>query len=150
VVDYKSSASTGAASIHRQGSTIRDYMLGLKGESTRRYWQVPMYSYAARRDGRYPELFCYYVVPPGEDPYLAGLYISDDPDRHTRGDDYRTPRGKRNPFGTVSPAALDGVMEEVDSIRDEVFAEREGFPRTDDIRRCRNCHFNRVCERRDA
>jgi hypothetical protein len=147
VIDYKTSSSTGSASIHRTGATIRDYMLGLKGDSTRRYWQVPMYSYAARREGSYPELFCYYVVPPGEDPYVAGIYISDDPDRHTRGDDYQAP-GRSRPFDTVSPAALDAVMDEVDSIRDEIFAEREGFPRSDDIRRCRYCTFNRVCERR--
>ena len=50
VIDYKTSSS-----IHKQGSTIRDHMLGLKPDGKPRYWQVPMYAYAARREGRYPE-----------------------------------------------------------------------------------------------
>jgi hypothetical protein len=149
VIDYKTSAPNSPTSIHKKGISIREHVLGDK-DPNRRYWQIPMYSYGAREGARLPELFCYYVVPPGEDYYVAGLYISDDPDRHkAEPGDYEAPSRTR-PFDTVSPSELETVMEEVDAVCDEVFSERVGFPRTDDVTRCRSCSFNRVCERRET
>ncbi len=148
VIDYKTSVPGRSTSIHKQGKSIREHMTGLKAGTNRRYWQVPMYSYGARAKDRYPDVFCYYVVPPGGDYYVSGLYVSDDPDRHKQADDYdAAPRTR--PFDTVSPSDLDAVMDEVDGICDEIFAERNGFARTDDVSRCKNCYFNRVCGRRD-
>jgi hypothetical protein len=149
VIDYKTSSSQGANSIHKKGATIREYMVGEKGNAGRRYWQVPMYAQGARAGGeRYPDLFCYYVIPPGEDPYVAGVFISDDPDAHKKSPrfDARTQRY----FSTVPPHEVDAVMDEVVGYAAEIFSRRESFPRTDDVGRCRNCSFNRVCERRDV
>lgn len=139
LVDYKASGA-----LHKTGRKIAANVLDRGAD--RRYWQVPMYCYAARsEEGRYPDIFCYYVVPPGEPEFVVGVYVSDDPGRDTRGDVFDQP-AKR--FATVAPHDIDRVMEEVDGIYDEMFAEREGFPRTDEVKRCEMCSFAGVCERR--
>jgi len=143
VIDYK----TGKG-IHKKGETIREYLLAEKG-SGGDYLQVPMYSYGAAHGERYPDLFCYYVVQPGEVPYVAGLYISEDPNRHESAGDFES-APRKHPFATVSPADVDRVMDFVVERAAEIFAERDGFPRTDDVTLCRGCYFNRLCDRRES
>ena len=138
VVDYKASGG-----LHKTGKTIHANMLNR--ESDKRYWQVAMYCYAARRDGRYPDVFSYYVVPPGEEEFVVGVYVSDDPERDKAADVFDQP-AKR--FATVAPHEIDAVMDEVDGIHDAIFADRDGFPRTDDGKRCEICSFAGVCHRR--
>jgi superfamily I DNA/RNA helicase len=138
VVDYKASGG-----LHKTGKKIGENILDRAAD--KRYWQVAMYCYAARTGSRYPDLFCYYVVPPGEQAIVVGVYVSDDPERDARGDIFDQP-AKR--FATVAPHEIDTVMDEIDGIYDEIFAEREEFPRTEDTKRCEICSFAGLCERR--
>lgn len=147
VIDYKTTSSNSPSSVHKTGKTIREYMVGAKGASANRYWQVPMYSFGARgAAGDYPELFCYYVVPPGEDPYASGVFISDDKDRCKTAKFFEAATQRK--FASVAPGEVDAVMDEVVTRCTELFAERDAFDKTDDTSHCRSCYFNRVCDRR--
>jgi len=139
VIDYKT------GKIHKQGKTIMRYA---RGESKGpRHWQLPFYSQSIKeQEGALPELFCYYVVQPGEEPFAVGLFISDDPDRRKHVERFH--KSHQRYFDSVSPNELDRLMKEAAGITAHVFAERPDFPRTEDVDNCRNCYFNRLCERR--
>ncbi|MCH7549931.1 MAG: PD-(D/E)XK nuclease family protein [Candidatus Krumholzibacteriota bacterium] len=135
VIDYKT------GKIHKTGKSLREYSLGEK--SGDRHWQIPMYSYGiANKTGQWPHAFCYYVFPPDGEPIIVGLFVADSmPDlRH-----FADIPSKR--FDSISPAELQTLMTDAADITAEIFGERERFERTDDLKKCANCYFNRLCMR---
>jgi hypothetical protein len=88
-------------------------------------------------------LFCYYVIQPGGDSYVAGLYIRETEDaRPTVFDESMAKR-----FSHLTPAELEACLDEALEVAEEISAARTEYPRTTERDRCSRCFFQRVCER---
>jgi len=167
VIDYK----TGA--IDKTGKSIRKKALAGFEPPEDRLWQVPMYCRGARdtesppgspgasgtphgpdaqgaqRAGEpYPALFCYYVVQPEGDSFVAGVAVRGVGDGESEGgaagvfDESFSRR-----FSYLTPEEIEESLDEAAAIADEIFSERAEYERTSDRTRCRQCDFQRVCER---
>jgi hypothetical protein len=109
-----------------------------------RLWQVPIYLRGTQRGNDAPALFCYYVIRPGEDEYVTGLYVGDEDAADTAAVFEEAWRRK---FAHITQNELNACLDEATAVAEEVFAEKDRYRRTADTNHCRNCHFKRVCER---
>lgn len=140
VIDYK----TGAG-INKKGETVRKKALPGFDDLGERLWQVPLYLRGARpEDGPDPLMFCYYVIRPGDEDYVAGLYVGAEGvvDAASVFDEKLKKR-----FAHLTRAELEACLDEASDVAAQVFADKTEYARTGDRDHCSNCYFRRVCER---
>jgi CRISPR/Cas system-associated exonuclease Cas4 (RecB family) len=141
-LDYK----TGAGSVPKTGKTIRKRILPECEHPEQRLWQVPFYCRAVGDlKAQYPKSFLYYVVDPNKDHFVAGVVIGDEDTRQSPNAVFEDK--VQSKLGHLTPEELEMCLDEAAAFASEMFAERSGFPKTEEDQRCRNCPYKRVCER---
>jgi superfamily I DNA/RNA helicase len=139
VIDYKT------GSVYKRGITVRKKALPGIGKPDERLWQIPLYCRGAQTDGgRYPSLFCYYVVQPEGDDYVAGLYLGEE---DTTAAANHFGESVQKGFSHLTPEELEACLDEAAAVAEHVFEVRSEYPRTEDHDHCTRCDFKRVCER---
>ena len=139
VIDYKT------GSVYKRGKTVRKKALPGFDKPDERLWQIPLYCRGAQADGgRYPSLFCYYVVQPEGDHYVAGLYVGEEGSTAAAN---HFGESVRKGFSHLTPEELEACLDEAAAVAEQVFAARSEYPRTENHDHCTRCDFKRVCER---
>jgi superfamily I DNA/RNA helicase/CRISPR/Cas system-associated exonuclease Cas4 (RecB family) len=140
VVDYK----TGRG-VDKTGKTVRKKTLPGFDDPEQRLWQVPLYLRGARTDGGVvPTMFCYYVIRPGDEHYVAGLFVGEE---DSIDPEVVFDKKLEKKFAHLTPEELEQCLDEAAAVADEVFGKKDEYVRTSDRDNCRNCYFKRVCER---
>jgi len=140
LVDFKTGKE------HKRGETLRRKTLDIVDSPGEGNWQVPIYVWAYRdHKGGLPASFRMLVQRPGETPFFVTLYIRDRMENvpESATSNKRDHQG----FSYLLAEELENIMARAVALSDEVFAERDGFVRTDNIKHCRNCTFSRLCGR---
>jgi len=139
VIDYK----TGGG-VNKKGETVRKKTLPGFGNPEERLWQIPLYCRGARpKVGSDPKLFCYYVIQPGGDAYVAGLRIGEEDDATETVFD----ESQHKNFSYLTPGELTACLDEAVTVAEEIAAQRTEYTRTSERDRCSRCYFQRVCGR---
>jgi len=137
VVDYKTGVFPATA------STVRKKVVDTTRPVSDRDWQVALYSRAVQAEYEQPPVsFCYYHMSPGKEVNAIELRLQEGGEGSAAFSDIQKKR-----VDTVARAEIDEVITRAVTLARQLFAERNGFARTDDRKRCRNCPFARVCER---
>jgi hypothetical protein len=134
IIDYKTSAN-----IARTYPTLIEKM-----ESD--YWQIPVYATMAAAEYGDPAAFVYYVLPPGEESFAAGVQVAPG----TR--PAPIPLGNRRPhrYGPVDTVAIADAMAHAVEIHRSIIEGECRYERTENLGLCPNCTFARICQRSRA
>lgn len=138
-IDYKTGETA------KTGKTVLKNVLPSCSDPQKRLWQPPLYSRGVEQGGgKRPGAFVYYAIKPEAEAFSVGLFIE--------GEDAGKPPSlsdnDKKRFDELTAFQLEECLDDAAKVAGELFADRAGFPRTDEMDRCRMCSFARVCERK--
>jgi len=141
ILDYKT------GDFKKTGANLRKRTLAALESPGRANWQVPIYVWGYRDAmGKVPDAVKHLAQQAGEDPFFVTLYI--------RGREEDVPpvaiSKKRvdQAYSYLLESEIKDIMDRATEHAEEVFVERTTFEKTEDRSHCRNCMFNRLCDRR--
>ncbi len=110
------------------------------------YWQIPVYAAMAAAAGVAAAGFVYYVLPPGEESFAAGVQLA------SGNPPAPIPPGNRRPhrYGPVEMGAVAGAVARAVEIHRSIIQGECRYERTENRQLCSNCHFARICQRSRA
>jgi len=140
ITDYKT------GELKKQGKTIRGRVLATLTDDEKEDWQVPVYLSGYQDGGKRATAFKHYAVQPGEDPFYIKLFVvnsvNDLPEEF---DTEGKSKNKRHSY--ILASELEDIMQAAVGVADEIFGQRESFPKTENTSPCRNCFFSGLCGR---
>jgi len=140
-LDYKT------GEFNKTAANLREKTLDALERPDRANWQVPIYVWAYRDAAKeLPDAIRHLVQAPSNDPFFVTLYIRRRPE-----DIPPTAVSTKRPdqaFSYLLEDEIEAIMDRAVEHAEEVFVKRVRFEKTDRLGQCRNCVFNRLCDRR--
>lgn len=142
VVDYKS------GEFKKTGKNLRERTLDALTHPEKANWQVPIYAwgYGAQAKRVLPAAFTHIVQGPGQDPFHVTLHIC--PREQDAPAQARSRKQDDNAHSYLLESEISEIIDRAATFAGEIFGERAGFERTEDLAQCRQCAFNQLCGRR--
>lgn len=141
VLDYKT------GEFNKTAGNLRDRTLDSLDKPDRANWQVPIYVWAYRdAANELPDAIRHLVQAPSKAPFFVTLYIRRRPEDipPTAASTKRVDQA----FSYLMEHEVEAIMDRAVEHAEDVFAKRVRFEKTDNLSQCRNCVFNRLCDRR--
>jgi len=134
IIDYKTSGS------------IAKTFPTLVNKMETEYWQIPVYAALAAAVGVAAAGFVYYVLPPGDESFAAGVQLA------PGAPPAPIPPGNRRSqrYGPVDADAVAGALARAVEIHRAIVTGECRYERTENRQLCSNCHFARICQRSRA